>query len=340
MRSFVNIFLLALLGNVFIGSLYVLTLPYFQLSDFYVSNVINSLPTLVGSLTYLYVYFSIHRNEKFQFTYLIHLAPLLIALPLSFYDDGQVTIPSVIYNIGLKIVVSIVYFVVSIRLIRSHQKVILEHYSKRENVDLKWLDFVVKIGLISYCVYFFGLVLWSLELDWFSEIGYYSNLLTLVFIFSIAYYGISSTSVFDKEKSLEISEYNNEIMIVEPVKKELIDSVEAKRIFDDLVALIETKEMFRNENLMLEDLASELGMHSKYVSFVINSVSGTTFFDFINKYRVQAFNEEVLNPSNKDFTFLSIAFGCGFGSKSAFNRIYKQQMGVSPSEYIKIHSNR
>lgn len=339
MRSFVNIFLLALLGIVFIGSLYVLTLPYFKLSDFFISNIINSLPTLVGSLTYLYVYFSINRTKKFQFIHLIHFAPLLIALPLSFYDDDQVNVLSVIYNIGLKIVISIVYFVFSIHLIRNHQKVVLDHYSNRENIDLKWLDFVVKIGLFSYGVYLTGMILWLMNLDWFSEIGYYSNLLILVFIFSISYYGISATSVFDKEKSLDLTEESTDTTIVEQVKKELIDASEAKRIFEELVELIETKELFRNENLLLEDLASELGIHSKYVSYVINSVTGTTFFDLINKYRVQAFNVEVLKPSNKDFTFLTIAYGCGFGSKSAFNRIYKQQMGVSPSVFFKNNSN-
>ncbi|WP_373518436.1 helix-turn-helix domain-containing protein [Pricia sp.] len=37
---------------------------------------------------------------------------------------------------------------------------------------------------------------------------------------------------------------------------------------------------------------------------------------------------------NKKYTLLSLAFECGFNSKTAFNRSFKKLTGISPSEYL------
>jgi AraC-like DNA-binding protein len=118
-------------------------------------------------------------------------------------------------------------------------------------------------------------------------------------------------------------------------KKELISKEEASFILQKIILIIETKKLFEDENLMIEDLAREIDLHSKYVSYVINTIAGKNFFDFINQFRIKEFNAEVLSPQNKNLTFLTIAFNCGFGSKSAFNRAYKSEMGISPTEFIK-----
>jgi len=345
--NFANVFLLILLGFVLTGTGYVILLDYTSVSLGILSNIINSLPTLVGGLTYLYIFYSIHSFKKLRSKSLIHFIPILPAVILSFFENGNSLVISIGLNIGLKILVSIVYFIFSLRTLENHKKMIQNHYSKTDDIDLKWLVFIVRAGLISYLIYLLIMILWSLNVPIVANLDTYPNLIVLIFILSISYYSLSSTKVFEgisKFNSENSLAYNSDsdkdsLKLEKSEPKELISSEKAALIFQKITSIIEGKKMYLNENLMLEDIAKELDMHSKYISYSINTTSGKSFFDFINQYRVKEFNSEVLKPINRQFTYITIAYNCGFGSKSAFNRAYKNQMGVSPSEYLKTQNS-
>lgn len=117
--------------------------------------------------------------------------------------------------------------------------------------------------------------------------------------------------------------------------KELLPSTKVDSLYEELVALMKSEKMFLDETIGIDTIARKLDVHTRYLSFVISKKTNGSFFDFVNHYRVQAFNAQILNPTNRQFTFLSIALDCGFGSKSAFNRAYKKEMGCSPSEFLK-----
>jgi len=342
-KNIANIFLLALLCLLLIGTSYVISLNYFKLSFSLLGYFINSLPTLVGGLTYLYVFYSINPFKKIRPSTLIHFLPLLLAILLSYYDVKDISYISIILNIGLKNSVSMVYFVFSLKLLNQYKINIQNHFSKIESIDLKWLSFIVKIGLLSYLIYFIMMVLWAMNIEMLENIENYVNSIPLLFIFSISYYSISSTKIFEQisKYSIEITlqldneNENKDQFVSKKKKKELISKEEATIILQKIILIIEEKKLYKNENLMLEDLASELNLHSKYLSYIINTISGKNFFDFINHFRIKEFNIKVLDSKNKNLTFLSIAYDCGFGSKSAFNRAYKSEMGISPTEFIK-----
>ncbi len=341
--NFANIFLLILLGFVLIGTGYVILLDYTSISHGILTNIIDSTPTLVGGLTYLYIYYSIHSIKRLRIKSLIHFIPILPAVILSFFENGSSILTSIVFNIGLKIIVSIAYFIFSLRTLGNYKKMIQNHYSKTDVVDLKWLAFIVKVGLFSYLIYLSIMILWTLNVPIVANLDAYPNLIVLIFILSISYYSLSSTKVFEgiskfnseKSQAFNSDFDNNNLKLEKSEPKELISNEKATLIFQKITSIIEEKKLYLNENLMLEDIAKELNMHSKYISYSINTTSGKSFFDFINHYRVREFNSEVLKPINKQFTYITIAYNCGFGSKSAFNRAYKNQMGISPSEYLK-----
>lgn len=342
-KNFADIFLLGLLSIVLTGTSYVILFNYFQLKTNFLTHFINSLPILIGCLTYLYVLYSINSIKKIQRRNLIHLLPVLLAIPLSYYDIDGVFIISIILNIGLKIVISICYFIFSLQLLKRHKKVIENHFSKTENIDLKWLAFVVKVGLISYIIYFLIMIVWVTDVQIVPNIETYPNFIVIIYILALSYYGLSSTKVFEHISNFNIEtniQVNYEVeakssIIINSEKKELLSRDKSEQILNQLIEIIETKKLYKNENLKLEDLAKEIDIHSKYLSYSINSISGKNFFDFVNHFRIIEFNTEVLKPENENLTYLSIAFDCGFGSKSAFNRAYKSEMGISPSEFIK-----
>jgi AraC-like DNA-binding protein len=91
-----------------------------------------------------------------------------------------------------------------------------------------------------------------------------------------------------------------------------------------------------NPRLTLNDLADKLKIQPHTVSKVINDGFNKNFFDFINSYRIEEFKGRMTDPKFKNFTLLSIAFDCGFNSKTAFNRSFKKLTNQTPKEYYNV----
>lgn len=66
---------------------------------------------------------------------------------------------------------------------------------------------------------------------------------------------------------------------------------------------------------------------------MINTREGKSFYDYVNALRVSAFQELLLQPGSGQYTLLSLAFECGFNSKTSFNRNFKKITGMSPRDY-------
>jgi len=195
------------------------------------------------------------------------------------------------------------------------------------------------------------MLLFYLDVKAISNFENFTAILSFIFTFSISYFGISNSNTFSQLSKYELIEdphFENEIKEqfktsneeeAEPVVKDYI----VKQLYDkklesnyqNLLSILIEEKPYLNENLTIEDLAKRLRVHSRYLSVVINCKFNKSFFQLINSYRVLEFNEKVLKPENRNFTFLSIALECGFGSKSAFNRAYKNEMNISPSEFLK-----
>lgn len=115
------------------------------------------------------------------------------------------------------------------------------------------------------------------------------------------------------------------------------DSNEFPRYNDEveflrLTALFETGEIYTRPKLTLKELAEELKLPIKYVSYLINTYACSGFNDFVNAYRVKEVLRRIKHEKHK--TLLGIAMDAGFNSKSAFNQVFKQFTGKSPSEYL------
>jgi len=109
----------------------------------------------------------------------------------------------------------------------------------------------------------------------------------------------------------------------------------ADKIHRDLKLLIKTEKAFKKEELSLAQLAQQLGVHPNNLSQVINTYENKSFYDYINTLRIEEFKALVLLPQNNRYTLLSLAFECGFNSKTSFNRNFKKITGQSPSAYLK-----
>ena len=99
---------------------------------------------------------------------------------------------------------------------------------------------------------------------------------------------------------------------------------------------MEKEKPYLNGKLSLKEVADSLNISVNHLSQVINEQTGMSFFDFVNKYRIEEVKVRLTDPKNEQFTLLAIAFDCGFNSKSSFNSIFKKIMGFTPSQFSKL----
>ncbi|WP_312091036.1 helix-turn-helix domain-containing protein [Chryseobacterium sp.] len=100
-----------------------------------------------------------------------------------------------------------------------------------------------------------------------------------------------------------------------------------------LIDLLKDKKIFTKEDLKLDDIADILHISKNHLSQCISEGLETTFYDLINKYRIEEFIH--LLHQNPDRQISEIYYDCGFRSKATFYKYFKQQMGHNPNDYRK-----
>ncbi len=121
------------------------------------------------------------------------------------------------------------------------------------------------------------------------------------------------------------------------LKSRLSDD-EASQVMALLETVMRTQQPFKNANLTLNDLADAIKVSPNDLSQAINTVAGKTFYHYINTYRIQEFLKLSSSPGSKRFTYLGLAYQCGFSSKTTFNKYFKLETGKTPSAYLELES--
>ena len=83
------------------------------------------------------------------------------------------------------------------------------------------------------------------------------------------------------------------------------------------------------------ELAKQLDVHPNYLSQVINEKEQKNFYNYINALRIKEFIRLAERPESKNYTLLSLAYDCGFNSKSTFNKHFKLNTQKTPTQYFK-----
>lgn len=123
--------------------------------------------------------------------------------------------------------------------------------------------------------------------------------------------------------------------VLKKYEKSGLKEEEAKRLLKNLKEHMTNEMPYLENNLSLSMLAEQLNISANQLSQLLNEYLNKNFYDFINTYRLKEFKEGVKDPKNCHFTLLSIAYQCGFNSKTTFNTFFKKATGKTPSEYYK-----
>lgn len=305
------------------------------------------LPLLSAPLLYFYIRaltFGAIRHIRFM---MLHFLPFgLIYLLFICYENDifiaytfphfKESTPSwVILFITMPMaMVAGIYSIGGLRVLVKYQEALPNAYSFTEKIMLNWLKWIVLSNLLLFVVLFllikFGVNIGLLTYQ--NLFGVVGSILTS-YVFLVGFLGLKQTTIFANV------DYHTGINKIQSssssYQKSGLSDNDVALIFEKLETHLQQQKPYLDEHLNLFMLAQQLNVTSNQLSQVINQKTSSHFFNYINRYRVEAVKEKLKDPRFRHYSILAIGFECGFGSKSAFNKIFKETEGMTPSEYQK-----
>ena len=102
---------------------------------------------------------------------------------------------------------------------------------------------------------------------------------------------------------------------------------------DRLLAHMKDARPWLTPGLTLAELSASSGFAEATLTDAIQHAGYAHFFDFVNAHRCAAVQTRLRQQDGSDTSILDLALEHGFNSKTAFNRVFKAQTGLTPSQY-------
>lgn len=90
------------------------------------------------------------------------------------------------------------------------------------------------------------------------------------------------------------------------------------------------EDSFANSELDLSGAAAVLGMNPTYMSRLFSMYTNTTFVKYLNNYRITRVCRELMKSED---SITDIYLRNGFSNGKTFNRVFKELIGATPTEY-------
>lgn len=302
-----------------------------------------TIPYALGPLLFFYIKFTYQPQLPFDKVFWRHFAPFFIlfalfGLPLSvwFYRSPQAIdhFPIIVAIPIVGMLVMSYYFYQCARLLKRFQALVKRNYASLAKVDLRWLKIWVK-GLILFAMLDVSTGALAATLPQLKAIIYLNALYLVGLIWYIGYFGLQQTQVFLSEMQTPSSQGIAKKIAPKKEVKSPTENKATQQLQEQLHELILQEELYKDEEVSLYKIAQKMGLSDKHLSELINQEMGTNFYEYINGFRVDAFKTKVQNGEAKHLTLLALAYESGFNSKASFNRIFKKQTGLTPSQFKK-----
>lgn len=265
---------------------------------------------LFGPATYLAAKFAVNRglNKKDY----LHLLP---ALPLVFFTSHV----HIVIAIGTAW--RLIYTYLTASMLVGHKKLMDEQRSDSDEYSLNWLACLLVIMLMFNLVDLVRLNFQATLTYELNIIGQGINNLAWLIATMTLIYQFSHLSGLPNTNSPLVE--NNQGMHVK--------GKEYESIFKELDTLIIKNKWYLMPRLTLANISEYTGMQTRDVSRAINLHTNMSFNQYINQFRVNAVCKKLKTDSRLSIT--EVAFDSGFSSKASFNKVFKQMVGKTPSEY-------
>lgn len=227
---------------------------------------------------------------------------------------------------------TVYYLVKIIRFVSKVKKAAENNFSSLEHKTLSWLRVACIMILVIFALDFSEAFMEEEE-GHGAWLEYLDTAVSASIILWLAFHGYRQTVILNYQK-VAASKEGNGVPSSERANESKVIPLEGDRkLFEEIVSLVEEEELYKKQELTLNELAKAGGIHQKQLSFLINQFSGKNFFNFVNEFRVREAQELLVDENYNHLSFLGIAFEAGFNSKATFNATFKRITGQTPRQY-------
>ncbi len=300
---------------------------------------------LMGPLLY---YYSQHLkgNSTWNWKKALHLIPalgfLIRMVPYYLLDssiklkslnllpaDSTVEIDLGGYTIGaLFYLYNFSYILLVYRILKRLIKV--NHLNKKTTIRTKWFSKVLVVYALFICSCLVFYLIMALVGSYPVYVDYIHLFLMALMIHVLGYFVINQPVLFmDSLKPIGEAKYGRSSL-----PKEL-----SSKYIKDLYQYFASEKPYLREDLSLAEVAKGSGLSKHHLSLILNKELGATFYEFINRYRVDEAKVLMRKGNGESVKLIDIGFQAGFGNKVSFYRAFKKFEGVSPSDYMETISS-
>lgn len=229
------------------------------------------------------------------------------------------------------------YLIAVVRRLLRYQTQLKLLFSSNENRELLWVLVLVTVIAVT----------WLLTLIYFiptlfaKSPVYGEHVITacyFVLIWSLSLWGLRQKPGFDgRYLSKDDSKLDSSLAeVVAPANKKYqrsaLNQQQAERIANKLESAMKIDQLYLQANLSLPMLSKHIQVPVNYVSQTLNEYQHESFFDFINRWRIEHAKALIIEQK---LSVLDIAMNSGFNAKSSFYKAFKKITGKTPTQIAK-----
>ena len=94
--------------------------------------------------------------------------------------------------------------------------------------------------------------------------------------------------------------------------------------------IVQFVEKNYHHKISLEDVGELVGMSASWVSRFFKQRTRHNFWDYLNGFRIDRAAQMMIETEH---TISEISYACGFNNISNFNRVFRERIGTTPSDY-------
>ena len=347
--------------NRILASLVFLISLILSIHAFYLIGFFEKVPHLIyanlplwfifGPLFYYYFHTLLAKPTGFRWLNTFHFFPLAICIFIMFpfysmsseeklallHGTGSRNVEPYLFTaiLYLYTLQTIAYIVFTSRMLKNYERNYKNESANTMVISIEWLRSLILILIIFLAIDFIiGTTLAILKTQ-NANYTYSSIIIISFFIYFIAYNLIlHPNKVFPK--SISVDNRSTETI---KYKNSKLGESEIRSIEKKLVEVMRNEKPYLNEELKLPDLAKLINLSPNKLSQFLNQNFNQNFYHYINEYRIQEVQKQLVEDVLQKHSIQTIALQSGFNSNASFYRVFKQKTGLTPTQFIKINSN-